>query len=329
MPNIHTPKSRGCASASLGAAIADLTDGYGRFNAPGADPDKDGDALIAQTYGPPLEALENWNAPATSVHEAAAALWLVDNELRVNAAPSLCPPMVSAALGFIDPFQVSPELQCLLAEKKVADDERDSLEEKSLELREEFFAHLDRSLSAELVFNKRFDVVSLRDQSDAAVERSSELLQGAMDVQCVSLGDVAAKLDLAKGWLGKGEDHDELYWKENSALLASMLPLFIDGQPATSVAPAAVLGPDHDRLSRFGEPHPSGARADIDIDAIYRSVREGLGLVRLVKSGLESLSGQALGCEICDAIGDMEQACVVAVRSLTRSLEALDDLDGL
>lgn len=238
MRNTHTPKNRGRASASLGAAIADLTDGYGRFNAPGTDPDKGGDALIAQTYGPPLEALENWNAPATSVHEAAAALCLVDNELRVNAAPSLCPPMVSAALRFIDPLDVSPELQAHIGARKDADDDQDAADEAYHRLKEEFFRRRKWSMEADQEFSAQPNVAALSKRSDAAVERGDACLLAAMRTPCLGLGDVAAKLSVAKLWL-RDDDQGELYANENQALLASMLPLFDVSGAEETASPAA------------------------------------------------------------------------------------------
>jgi hypothetical protein len=176
------------------------------------------------------------------------------------------------------------------------------LKTMSIEQRKAIFDHVD-GLE---------DVQALRRSCGKHASAADSCLKKIAAFECSTLGDMLLKYEIANAWLQ--DDDTETYADENAAMLNSFYPLL----KSMADAPAAPAEQVTDE------------KAAPDLDAVYWSVREGLALVRLVQSGLHAfLNEHALGFQICDGIRDMEQACVVASRSLSRCLETLDDLGGL
>jgi hypothetical protein len=68
----------------------------------------------------------------------------------------------------------------------------------------------------------------------------------------------------------------------------------------------------------------------LDADAVYWQVREALGIIRLIQSGLDVFLEETFASsEKADRLRDMEQASVVAGRTLERALSSLEELEKL
>lgn len=106
--NPTKPDAANLASPStdpLSSAIADYQRGEDAFNAISeADwPAMGGESVvIAQTYGPPMAVLEDWEKPAMTRAAALEALRLAHAENKVYDSSAISKAMVSAALAFFE-----------------------------------------------------------------------------------------------------------------------------------------------------------------------------------------------------------------------------------
>lgn len=85
------------------AAIEAFETGLAYFNAiPSSVTERLEDQIIAATYGPPMDVLANWTAPAETLEGAIAALRLAVKENDFNAASDIASNMTKAALAYFD-----------------------------------------------------------------------------------------------------------------------------------------------------------------------------------------------------------------------------------
>lgn len=101
-----TAANRATASADpLSAAIADYRRGEDAFSSISEDdwPALGGEnAVVSQTYGPPMAVLEDWQKPATTRAAALEALRLAHSENSVHDSSAVSKAMVAAALAFFE-----------------------------------------------------------------------------------------------------------------------------------------------------------------------------------------------------------------------------------
>jgi hypothetical protein len=101
-----TAANRAAASADpLSSAIADYVRGEDAFNAINSDDHAamgGEDAVVAQTYGPPMAVLEDWQKPAMTRASALEALRLADAENSAFDCSAISKAMVTAALAFFE-----------------------------------------------------------------------------------------------------------------------------------------------------------------------------------------------------------------------------------
>lgn len=95
------PAAAAPANDPLFAAILDYRAGNAAFEAlPIAETQEDENAQVRATYGPPMQRLNSWSAPATSLRGVAEAIRIVLDEDDFGCF--LSRPVLSAALAYLD-----------------------------------------------------------------------------------------------------------------------------------------------------------------------------------------------------------------------------------
>lgn len=101
----HTAVASGEVADPIITAIRDYHNGVAAFNAIN---EEDWDlhagefAVIAKTYGAPLDVLEEWDAPAETIEGAIQALRFAAEEAEQFASSAAVPRMIAAALGYLE-----------------------------------------------------------------------------------------------------------------------------------------------------------------------------------------------------------------------------------
>ncbi|PBB21124.1 hypothetical protein [Mesorhizobium sp. WSM4313] len=83
-------------------AIAALRAGLEDFNRNAPEDDDEAEAYAEVSYGPPMAVIEEWERPAASRQGAIEALRLVLDEMSSFAASPTVPPLVAAALAYLE-----------------------------------------------------------------------------------------------------------------------------------------------------------------------------------------------------------------------------------
>lgn len=85
-------------------AIQNYRDGLAAYNSKAefASTSEDEDALIAETYGPPMEVLDNWTAPATTFEGALEALRLARQEMHDFENSFTTKSLFAAAMAYLE-----------------------------------------------------------------------------------------------------------------------------------------------------------------------------------------------------------------------------------
>jgi hypothetical protein len=97
----RTPVHVDAVPDALVSAIEKYRDGLARFNET-QFPDSESGAMIGKTYGPPMEALKEWDKPAVTRKGAVEALRLAADEMEQFVGSDVARAMVEAALDYLD-----------------------------------------------------------------------------------------------------------------------------------------------------------------------------------------------------------------------------------
>lgn len=102
----HTPVASGEGITDpIITAIRDLREGNAAFNAIKEEdwPLHGGEeAVIAKTYGAPMDVLDDWDRPAETMEGVIEALRFVREDTAMFASSGAVPRLISAALGYLE-----------------------------------------------------------------------------------------------------------------------------------------------------------------------------------------------------------------------------------
>lgn len=91
----------GWAAGSLEEAVANYRAGLDDYNINAPDPLPESLKYVEQSYGPPMDVLLDWKAPAQNAGDALAALKIAKWEIT-EGSPALVLAMITAAIGYFE-----------------------------------------------------------------------------------------------------------------------------------------------------------------------------------------------------------------------------------